>query len=60
MKKKVEAEIKNGQKKMSKIGKPKKVSKKSCKFRVCDHNAAETEKVAKILLRYYFFVFSKK
>ena len=33
--------------KMSKNGNPKKVSKKPLKIRVYEHNAAETEKVAK-------------
>jgi hypothetical protein len=34
---------------MSKMENPKKVSKKTCKFLFCEHNALETEKVAKIL-----------
>ena len=47
IRKKVEAKIKNGQKKMSKIEKPKIVSKKPLKFPPCDENAAETQKGAK-------------
>jgi len=39
MKKKVEAKNENGQKKMSKIEKPKKVLKKTLKVAICDHNA---------------------
>jgi hypothetical protein len=36
---------------------PKKVSKKGCKIRVCDDNAAETEKVAKKSVTINFFIF---
>ena len=57
IRKKVEAKIKNGQKKMSKIENPKRVSKKPLKFRVCDENAAETQKRAIKFVMINFFIF---
>jgi hypothetical protein len=39
---------------------PKKVSKKSCKIRVYDDNAAETGKVAKKSVTINFFIFFGK
>ena len=42
---------------MSKIENPKKVSKKPLKFRICEHNAAEIEKVAKKSVTIIFFHF---
>jgi hypothetical protein len=45
---------------MSKIENPKKVSKKTLKFRICEHNAAEIEKVAKKSVTIIFFHFLEK
>ena len=45
MEKKVKGRTKNGQKKMSKIEKSKKVLKKHHFSAICDHNALNTKKI---------------
>jgi hypothetical protein len=55
LRKKVEARIKNGQKKMSKIEKPKKVLKKALKVECSYHNAHKTKKITKksVMINFY-------
>ena len=55
LRKKVEARIKNGQKKMSKIDKPKKVLKKTLKVECSYHNAHKTKKITQKSVMITFF-----
>jgi len=49
----------NGQKKMSKIEKPKKVLKRTLFFGVCDQNALKSEKITQKSVTINFYIFSQ-